>query len=94
MIEIGGDGCNCLIDTIRQQFGAQCDVAAVRAALERTFPDILPGVFLVFHLHCSEVACLVLEHNLETVPATLSASGLHVVCIDMNHIGSGDVLGN
>eukprot|EP00973_Karenia_brevis_P028027 3859141-Karenia_brevis.AAC.1 len=37
-----GDGCNCLIDTIRQQLGAQCDVAAVRGALERKLPDIMP----------------------------------------------------
>eukprot|EP00973_Karenia_brevis_P085900 11915102-Karenia_brevis.AAC.1 len=38
-----GDDCNCLINTIRQQPGAQCDVAAARADLERMFPDILPG---------------------------------------------------
>eukprot|EP00973_Karenia_brevis_P009060 1226267-Karenia_brevis.AAC.1 len=67
---------------------------AVRAALERAFPDILPGDYLEFHFHCSDVARLVLGHNLETAPATLTASSLHVVCIDMNHIGSGDVVGH
>ena len=46
-----GDGCNCLIDTLRQKVpGIICNVAAVRAALEErhrgTASHIIPGDYL------------------------------------------------
>ena len=45
-----GAGCNCLIDSLRQCLGLDCDVARIRQILDVQHPDIVPGDYLELHL--------------------------------------------
>ena len=90
-----GDGCNCLIDTLRQAIpGIICSVSTVRAALEnrhRGLPSaIAPGDFLPLELW-EDVIDLLGIHNALGRLQTSWAHRFRVVCVDLTWIGNGDV---
>ena len=87
-----GDGCNCLIDTLRQVLpGIICNVAAVRAELERRHLGlIVPGDFLPLDFWDEIVDLLGFHNELGSVRASW-AHRFRVVCVDLTWIGSGDV---
>ena len=65
----------------------------MREDVEAVYPDILPGDYFECHMHGVDVVRLVLLHNVDNTPATLSLTNSRLACIDMNHIGGGDVVG-
>ena len=90
-----GDGCNCLIDTLRQVLpGIMCGVAAVRSALEdrhRGLPtEIIPGDYLPLDMWDDIVDLLGFHNELGRIRASW-AHRFRVVCVDLTWIGSGDV---
>ena len=91
-----GDGCNCLIDTLRQQIpGVICSVPLVRSELERRHrgrpTEILPGAYLPLELW-DDIVDLLGFHNAEKRVHTSWAHRFKVACIDLTWIGSGEVL--
>ena len=90
-----GDGCNCLIDTLRQCLQLICNVSAVRAALERKHSSrptaIIPLDYLDLRLYWSDIVDLLGTHNELRRMDNLS-SRVRVVCVDMCWIGNGDVV--
>ena len=93
-----GDGCNCLIDTLRQVLhgimGIMCSVVAVRAALEsrhRGLPtEIIPNDYLSLDLWADIIDLLGL-YNENGKVRTSWAHRFRVVCVDLTWIGNGDV---
>ena len=92
-----GLGYNCLIDTLRQAMraGVICNVAAVRASLERRHAHlatrITPGDYLYLD-YWADIVDLLGAYNLIR-PATKPWSPqFRVVCVDLTWIGNGDVL--
>ena len=90
-----GDGCNCLIDTLRQKLpGIICSVAAVRAELEerhRGTASHIPGDYLDID---SSLEIIDLSRAFNEV-ARVSQSWAHrfqVVCVDLTWLGNGEVL--
>ena len=89
-----GDGCHCLIDTLRQKLpGVMCSVSTVRSELERRHhgqpTEIVPGAYLPLALWDDNVD-LLRFHN-EVRPIRVSwAHRFRVVCIDLTWIGSGE----
>ena len=91
-----GDGCNCLIDTLRQAMGAGvvCNVAAVRERLERRHAGlpsrIVPRDYLELD-YWEDIVDLVGYFNLIR-PATKPWSPqFRVVCVDLTWLGHGEV---
>ena len=91
-----GEGCNCLIDTLRQVLPTfVCDVALVRAELERRHAQnstaILPFDYLDLAIYWSDIIDIIGEQNILARTAKLS-SKFRVCCVDMCWIGHGEVL--
>ena len=90
-----GDGCNCLIDTLRQVLpGVISSVAAVRAELENRHrglrTHIVPGAFLPLDFWDEIVDLLGFYNEVRRIRASW-AHRFRVVCVDLTWIGSGDV---
>ena len=91
-----GQCCNCLIDTLRQVLPTVvCDVALVRAELERRHAEkstaILPFEYLDLATYWSDVIDIIGEQNIVARTVGLS-SKFRVCCVDMCWIGHGEVL--
>ena len=91
-----GDGCNCLIDTLRQTLPViGCNVSIVRSMLEERHCNlptaILPGDYLSLDLWYDIIdllfACTAVDHTKQRN----QHHNYRVVCVDMTWIGSGDV---
>ena len=87
---------NCLIDTLRQVLPTVvCDVALVRAELERRHAErstaILPFAYLDLATYWSDVIDIIGEQNIVARTVVLS-SKFRVCCVDMCWIGHGEVL--
>ena len=90
-----GEGCNCLIDTLRQILpNFMCDAALVRAELERrharSSTATLPFDYLDLAIYWSDIIDIIGEHILSRA-ANLSST-FRVCCVDMCWIGRGEVL--
>ena len=91
-----GDGCNCLIDTLRQKLpGVMCSVSTVRSELERRHHgqpmEIVPGAYLPLALWDDIVDLLSFHNGVRPVRVSW-AHRFRVVCIDLTWIGNGEVL--
>ena len=92
-----GDGCNCLIDTLRQKLPAViCNIPYVRSRLEERHQHratrITPGDYLDLAHYWEDIVNLLGEYN-QVQPVTWAwAVKFRIVCVDMTHIGHGDVL--
>ena len=93
MGEASGDGCNCLIDTLRQSLGVICNVSDIRSMLEQRHAGkashIAPGSYLELEPHWRDIVDLLSRHNL--LRQTFQADRLRIVCVDVNLPGHGDV---
>ena len=90
-----GDGCNCLIDTLRQKLpGVICSVPGVRAALEerhRNLPTrIAPRAYLPLDFW-DEIVDLCGFYNGVQAIRTSWAHRFRIVCVDLTWIGHGEV---
>ena len=90
-----GNGCNCLIDTLRQCLNLICNVAYVRQVLEERHrgrnSQIQYMEYLQLDWHWRDVLELLAQHNL--VDRSFDVNDFRVVCVDMNMPGHGDVFG-
>ena len=92
-----GDGCNCLIDTLRQKLPAViCNIPYVRSRLEERHQHratrITPGDYLDLAHYWEDIVNFLGEYN-QVQPVTWAwAVKFRIVCVDMTHIGHGDVL--
>ena len=89
-----GEGCNCLIDTLRQALGIICNVEYVRAELHKIFPQLRLGEYLELQLHWKTVITLLGQADLVTGGVPLNPADFRIVCFDMTDIGHGDVEGD
>ena len=94
-----GDGCNCLIDTIRQALDIECDVSEVRAHLELLHRTIIPGDFLELQHHWRSIINL-LCHWRNIIGGAISShvneahAMYSVICVDVLYLENGDVEGD
>ena len=90
-----GDGCNCLIDTLRQCLDLVCNVSYVREVLEHRHrgknSQIGHMAYLQLDWHWRDVLQLLAQHNL--CDRSFDVNDCRVVCVDMNMPGHGDVFG-
>ena len=93
-----GDGCNCLIDTLKQKLGIICDVPRVRAELQKRHTRgpsrIRPHDYLELQYHWRDIIELLGRCNLIGGQKPLDSRQFKIVCVDMLYIGSGDVEGD
>jgi len=91
-----GDGCNCLIDTLRQKLpGIICNVSQVRQELENRHrgkaTQISPGAYLSLDFW-EDIVDLLKYNNAVTQAVRESwAHRFRVVCVDLAWIGHGEV---
>ena len=90
-----GEGCNCLIDSLRQVLPtAVCNVPFIRTEIEKLHQNrasaIIPGDYLDLALYWRDIIDLVGLHNLVRVIENMSVH-YRVICVDMCWIGHGDV---
>ena len=94
--EASGDGCNCLIDTLRQKLqGIICNISWVRQELENHHrgkdTQIIPGDYLPLDFW-DDIVDLLLSNNAVTqVHRESRAHRFRVVCVDLTWIGNGEV---
>ena len=92
-----GSGCNCRIGTLRQKLKVVCNTAMIRQALEKRHRGkptrIQPMDYLELETHWKDVIDLIGQHNLVSSGAQLLSSQFQVVCVDLNMLGNGDVVG-
>ena len=87
-----GDGCNCLIDTLRQKLqGIICNVSHVRQELENRHrgkaTQISPGAYLPLDFW-DDIVDLLISNNAVTQGVRESrAHRFRVVCVDLTWIG-------
>jgi hypothetical protein len=91
-----GEGCNCLIDTLRQKLGvASCNIADVRRRLEALHElcetEILPHDYLSLD-YWEDIISLITEQSGHSAGTVRAASRFQVNCIDLTWIGHGEVL--
>ena len=88
-----GDGCNCLIDTLRQQLKIFANINLVREVLEQKFQDgpakVKPGDYLELEYHWKDVVNLLWRFNQCDLPVVLNSGRCRcddckIVCVDMN----------
>ena len=89
MGEANGDGCNCLIDTLRQSLGLMCNVTEIRRRLHRIHPDILVGEYLELERHWQSIVQLLLQ----SVGSAARWEHHRIICVDCICLGNGDVEG-
>ena len=86
-----GDGCNCLIDTLRQKLpDVICCVPEVRRRLEALHPEIIPGDYLELH-YWEDIVNLLGACNRVRAVTWAWAVRFQIVCVDLTWIGNGDV---
>ena len=92
-----GDGCNCLIDTLRQSLDLSVHVAEVRARLEalhrRRGTPIAASDYLEFELHAVDILRIFREPEVACGRVVPDAAHIRIICVDLSNIGHGDVLG-
>ena len=91
-----GEGCNCLIDTLRQKLGVEsCNIADVRRRLEALHElcetEILPHDYLSLD-YWEDIISLITEQSGHSAGTVRAASRFQVNCIDLTWIGHGEVL--
>ena len=91
-----GEGCNCLIDTLRQLLPTpMCNVSFVRAELERRHARsptaIVRGDFLDLATYWTDIIDIIGQYNEQGRVHNLS-SRFRVCCVDMCWIGHGEAL--
>ena len=91
-----GDGCNCLIDTLRQTLpGIICNVPLVRRMLEERHCNlptaILPGAYLPLDLWDDIIDLLFACNAVQRSTQRIQHQNYRVVCVDMTWICNGDV---
>ena len=91
-----GDGCNCLIDTLRQKLGNfPVNLSSVRAKLQQLFPhgqkQVTEGSYLELEFHWESVISFLGE----AAGKRFNPHQFQVFCIDLdNYDGNGDVVGS
>ena len=90
-----GEGCNCLIDTLRQKIGVACNVAPVRKCLEEQHRHlstrIVPGAFLALDLWY-DIINLIWQHGEMPQSTAHCVERLRIVCADLTWVGNGEAL--
>ena len=94
--EASGDGCNCLIDTLRQKLqGIICNISWVRQELENHHrgkdTEIIPGDYLELDFWDDIVDLLISNNAVTQVHRESRAHRFRVVCVDLTWIGNGEV---
>ena len=89
-----GNRNNCLIDTLRQKLDLVCSTAYVREKLQEAFPGPGPSHvtednFLTLEFHATEIIRLLGE----AVGQRLRPQSFRIVCVDLEYMGHGDVVG-
>ena len=91
-----GAGCNCLIDTIRQQLDITADASVVRRGLRELFPSgpnaVGPATYLDLRAHWEAIVRL-LGAAARPRPLPLDPQTMRFVCADIVYLGHGDVVG-
>ena len=91
-----GDGCNCLVDSLRQCFNMICNVSYVRQVLEDRHrgknSQIEQLAYLQLDFHWRDILELLAQHNL--CERSFDVNDCRIVCVDMNLPGHGDVVGS
>mgnify|MGYP006899618366 CR=1 FL=1 len=85
-----GHECNCLIDTLRQQLGLDCDIGAVREYVQAQHGSLVRGDFLELQAHWRSVIKGFAELMDDDFLTPLT---YQIVCVDATFIGNGDVEG-
>ena len=92
-----GSSNNCLLDTLRQQFDIIADLNQVRRELQRRFPhgpdQVTQDNFLTLHAHWRDAVDLLFQWDISGKPK-LTHTAFRVVCVDLVHVGNGDVVGD
>ena len=92
-----GEGCNCLIDTLRQKLPAViCDVPLVRRLLEARHRQretrITPGDYLDLEDYWEDILNLLGECNAVRPVTREWAVDFRIVCVELTFIGNGLVV--
>jgi len=91
-----GDGCNCLIDSLRQCLNLICNVSYIRQVLEDRHrgqdSQIEQSDYLQLDLHWRDILELLAQHNL--CERNFDVNDCRIVCVDMILCGHGDVVGS
>jgi hypothetical protein len=91
-----GDGCNCLIDSLRQKLpGIICNIPWVRQELENIHrgkdTQIIPGDYLPLDFWDDIVDLLISNNAVTQVQRESRAHRFRVVCVELTWIGHGEV---
>lgn len=88
--------CNCLIHTVAQVMGLECDLSAVRQALMLKHPSGPDAVrernYLTLGTHWKDVVHFVAWHAVDG-PGLVPADDFYLRCIDLANPGHGEVVG-
>ena len=93
-----GQGCNCLIDTLRSKLCLDVSLAAVRAELMKLFPfpgsraHVTAGNYLTLADHWMTVVDLLFKYDQSGQPK-LTHEQLKIVCVDLAYLDNGEVVG-
>ena len=91
--QASGDGNNCLIDTLRQKLNLTCSTNSVRSLLRQKFrsgaQQVTESNYLDLELHWWDV----ITYLGQASNRRLDADNFRVVCIDLQYVGHGDVVG-
>ena len=93
-----GQGCNCLIDTLRSKLSLDVSLAAVRADLRKLFPfsgsraHVTAGNYLTLADHWMAVVDLLFKYD-QSGKLKLTHEQLEIVCVDLAYLYNGEVAG-
>lgn len=86
-----------MLDTLQQQFNIQANLNTVRKDLQRRFKDshfkVTENNFLTLEAHWGDAVDLLFQHD-TTGGKKLTQKDVRLVCVDLEHDGNGDVVGN
>jgi len=95
-----GEGCNCLIDTLKQLLGTDIPSELVRADLQREFREgdnkVTRSNFLDFEVHLPAIVRSLDKHARVRHPGRQRLDPNHVqfTCIDLVYVGQGASVGD
>ena len=93
-----GQGCNCLVDTLRFKLCLDVSLAAVRADLRKLFPffgscaHVIAGNYLTLTDHWIAVVDLLFKYD-QSGKLKLTHEQLEIVCVDLAYLYNGEVAG-
>jgi len=95
-----GEGCNCLIDTVKQLLEVDVPSELVRTDLQREFREgdnkVTRSNFLDFEVHLSAIVRSLDKHARakDRSRQRLDPNSMQFTCIDLVYIGQGASVGN